>query len=57
MSCYFKDFKRALKIIDFQKSKIVKNDRYSVRVYDMLCGDFQSEMLGITKRYGGESNV
>ena len=57
MSCYFKDFKRALKIIDFQKSKIVKNERYSVRVYNKLHGDFQSEMFRITKRYGGESNV
>ena len=57
MSCYFKDFERALKIIDFQKDKIVKNERYSVRVYNKLHGDFQSEMLGITKRYGGESNV
>ena len=52
-----KEFKRILKIIDFQKSKIVKNERYSVRVYNKLHGDFQSEMFRITKRYGGESNV
>ena len=57
MSCYFKDHKRVLEIIDFQKSKIIKNERYNVKVYNMLHGDFQSEMLRITKLYGGESDV
>lgn len=57
MTEYFKDFPKVLKIIDLQKQKIAKNNRYCVKVYSLLHNDFQGEMLKISKRQAGDINV
>lgn len=57
MCRYFKDFEQVLKIIDIQKKKITENERYCVKVYEKLAGDFQNKMLSLTKEYGGALDV
>ncbi len=54
---YFKDFPKALKIIDIQKKKISENKRYCVKVYELFSKDFQGKMLELSKKRGGECNV
>ena len=51
MSKYFSGYSRALKIIDIQKEKIIKNERYCVKVYERLSEGFQEGMTAITKEY------
>lgn len=49
----FNDFEQVLKIINIQKKKIIENERYCVKVYEKLAGDFRNKMLSLTKEYGG----
>ncbi len=51
MSKYFSGFERALQIIDIQKNKILKNERYCVKVYEKLSQNFHENMTEITKKY------
>lgn len=57
MCKYFKDFEQVLKIINIQKNKIIQNERYCVKVYEKLAGDFQNKMLSLTREYGGALDV
>lgn len=49
MRARFKTHKRVTDIIDIQRNKIINNERYCVKVYEMLSRDFQGEMLDIVK--------
>lgn len=57
MSEYFKDFPQILKNINIQKKKITQNNRYCVKVYENLIGDFQNMMLKLAKKHGGDIDV
>ena len=53
MELYFKDSGKVLKSIEIQKNKILANDRYCVKLRDMLIGGYQNTMLKISQK-GGE---
>ncbi len=57
MRKYFESFPAVLRTIDIQKEKIIRNNRYCVKVYEALSEDFQGKMLSLTKEYGGGLNV
>ena len=55
MSKYFSGYSRALKIIEIQKEKIIKNERYCVKVYERLSEGFQEGMTAITMEYAARA--
>ena len=56
MTEYFKGNGAALENIGLQKDKILNNNRYCIKIYDLFKDDFQNTMLNLTKK-GVTKNV
>ncbi|MBQ6558487.1 MAG: hypothetical protein IJL81_03845, partial [Clostridia bacterium] len=56
MTEYFKGNGAALENVGLQKDKILNNNRYCIKIYDLFKDDFQNTMLNLTKK-GVTKNV